>query len=229
MRGLKFMMNSWRRVPKFLLVITVLLTLASIILPFVFHERLGENDYMFPKVCIFFGSVIFMCLFSIVTSGDLTMNKLVRSMPIAKEMYTRSVPLFIVICMGAQVVIMLAYFLFLGIIGAEPTQYSDTLILGAIVCGSAFVFMPLAFSVHLGGLYAMYAEFAPIAITLFMLKKEVKLYGFNAPLPLAIGIFAAALILGAIWAFWISKVRFKRSKVRVYNAALVGNGVWQSK
>lgn len=229
MRGLKFMMNSWKRIPKFLFVVTVLLTLASIILPFVFHEPLGENDYMFPKVFIFLGVVIFICLFSIASSGDFTMNKFVRSMPIAKEMYTRSVPMFLLICMGAQVVIMLAYFLFLGIIGAETTQYSDTLILGAIVCGSVLVFMPFAFSVSMGGLLGMYAVFAPIVITLVMLKKDVKLYGFNAPLPLAIGIFAAALILGTIWAFWISKVRFKRSKVRVYNAALVGNGVWQSK
>lgn len=229
MRGFKFMMNSWRRIPKFLFVITVLLMLASIILPFVFHEPLGDNDYMFPKVFIFFGVVIFLCLFSIATSGDFTMNKFVRSMPIAKEMYTRSVPLFILICMGAQVLIMLAYFVFLGIIGAEMTQYTDTLILGAIVCGSVLVFMPFAFSVSMGGLLGMYAEFAPIVITLFMLKKDVKLYGFNAPLPLAIGIFAAVLIIGTIWTFWISKVRFKRSKVRVYNAALVGNGVWQSK
>lgn len=230
MRGFKFMMNSWRRIPKFQFVITVLLTLASIILPFVLHEPLGDNDYMFPKVFIFFGVVIFLCLFSIATSGDFTMNKFVRSMPIAKEMYTRSVPLFILICMGAQVVIMLAYFLFLGIIGAEVTQYSDTLILGAIVCGSALAFMPFAFSVSLGGLLGMYAVFAPIFITLFMLKKDIKLYGFNAPLPLAIGIFAAVLILGAIWAFWISRVRFKLSKVRVYSdAALVGNGGWQSK
>lgn len=225
MRGLKFMMNSWRRVPKFLFVITILLTLGSIILPFVFHEPLGDNDYMFPKVFIFLGVVIFICLFSIATSGDFTMNKFVRSMPIAKEMYTRSVPMFILICMGAQIVIMLAYFVFLGIIGAEMTQFSDTLILGAIVCGSALVFMPLAFSVQLGGLLAMYAEFAPIVITLFMLKKDIKLYGFNAPLPLAIGIFAAALILGTVWAFWISKVSFMHSRVKVYsNAALVGNG-----
>lgn len=229
MRGIKFMMSSWMRAPKFVLVITVLLTLASIILPFVFHEPLGENDYMFPKTFLFLGSVIFMCLFSIATSGDFTMNKFVRSMPIAKEMYTRSVPMFILICMGAQLLVMEAYFLFLGIVGAEPTQYTDTLILGAIVCGSVLVFMPLAFSVQMGGLLAMYAEFAPIAIVLFMLKKDVKLYGFNAPLPLAIGIFAAVLVLGTVWAFWISNVRFKRSKVRVYNAALVGNGVWQSK
>lgn len=229
MRGLKFMMTSWRRIPKLLFVFIILLTLGSVILPFAFHEPLGENDYMFPKVFLFFGVVVFVCLFSITSSGDFTMNKFVRSMPIAKEMYTRSVPMFILICMGAQVVIMLAYFLFLGIIGAEMTQYTDTLILGAIVCGSVLVFMPFAFTVSLGGLLAMYAIFALITITLFMLKKDVKLYGFNAPLPLAIGIFAAVLILGSIWAFWISKVRFKRSKVKVYsNAALVGND-WSPK
>lgn len=225
MRGLKFMMTSWRRIPKLLIVTIILITLGSFVLPFVFHERLGNNDYMFPKVFLFFGCMIFLCLFSIASSGDFTMNKLVRSMPIAKEMYTRSMPMLILICMGVQIVIMLVYFVFLAIICAEPTQYTDTLILGAIVCGSVLAFMPFAFSVYMGGLLGMYAVFAPIVITLLLLKKDVKLYGFNAPLPLAVGIFAATLILGSIWAFWIGKVRYMRSKVKVYsNSALAGNG-----
>lgn len=224
MRGLKFMLNSLKRLPKVLVAIIILLTLASAVLPFVLHEPLGEEDYMFPKVFIFFGGVMVVCLFSVATSSEFTMNKLVRSMPIAKEMYTRSVPLFILMCMGAQTVIMLAYFLYLGIIGAEATQYSDTLILGSIVCGSVLAFMPFAFTVPMGGLLGLYATFIPIVVTLFMLKKEVKLYGFNAPLSIAIGIFAATLILGAVWTFWISGVRFKRSKIKVYsNAVPIGN------
>ena len=125
--------------------------------------------------------------------------------------------MFIVMSVGVQTIIMGAYFVFLGIKGAEATQFSDTLILGAVVCGSMMLFMPVTFPVPMGGLLGMYAVFAPIGITLFMLKKDVKLYGFNAPLPLAIGIFAAALILGTVWAFKISEARFRKRKAVTYN------------
>lgn len=211
------MLNSWKRMPKSLTIFVGVLTLAAEVLPFVFHEPLGEEDYMFPKIFLFFGMVIFVCMFAIASGGEMSMNKFVRSMPMAKELYTRSAPMFIVMSVGVQTIIMGAYFVFLGIKGAEATQFSDTLILGAVVCGSMMLFMPVTFPVPMGGLLGMYAVFAPIGITLFMLKKDVKLYGFNAPLPLAIGIFAAALILGAVWAFKISEARFRKRKAVTYN------------
>lgn len=217
MRGLRFMLNSWKRMPKGLTIFVGVLTLAAEVLPFVFHEPLGEEDYMFPKIFLFFGMVIFVCMFAIASGGEMSMNKFVRSMPMAKELYTRSAPMFIVMSVGVQTIIMGAYFVFLGIKGAEATQFSDTLILGAVVCGSMMLFMPVTFPVPMGGLLGMYAVFAPIGITLFMLKKDVKLYGFNAPLPLAIGIFAAALILGTVWAFKISEARFRKRKAVTYN------------
>lgn len=211
------MLNSWKRMPKGLTIFVGVLTLAAEVLPFVFHEPLGEEDYMFPKIFLFFGMVIFVCMFAIASGGEMSMNKFVRSMPMAKELYTRSAPMFIVMSVGVQTIIMGAYFVFLGIKGAEATQFSDTLILGAVVCGSMMLFMPVTFPVPMGGLLGMYAVFAPIGITLFMLKKDVKLYGFNAPLPLAIGIFAAALILGTVWAFKISEARFRKRKAVTYN------------
>lgn len=217
MRGLRFMLNSWKRMPKGLTIFVGVLTLAAEVLPFVFHEPLGEEDYMFPKIFLFFGMVIFVCMFAIASGGEMSMNKFVRSMPMAKELYTRSAPMFIVMSVGVQTIIMGAYFVFLGIKGAEATQFSDTLILGAVVCGSMMLFMPVTFPVPMGGLLGMYAVFAPMGITLFMLKKDVKLYGFNAPLPLAIGIFAAALILGTVWAFKISEARFRKRKAVTYN------------
>ncbi len=217
MRGFKFMMNSRKRMPKALIIFVALLAAAVEILPFVFHEPLGKDDYMLPKVFLFFGAVFVMCLFGIAVSGELTMSKLVRSMPIAKELYTRYVPVFIVLCEAAQTVVMLVYLIFLGAKGAELTQFSDTLIIGSIVSGSALLFMPVAYTVPMGTLLGLYVNIAPIGVFIMLLKKETKLNGLNLPLPLAIGAYAAALVFGSVWAFWISGVRFKRSNVKVYN------------
>lgn len=217
MRGLKFMLNSWKRMSKALIIIAVLFIAAVEILPFVFHEPLGTDDYFFPKVFLFSGAVFVMCFFGVAVSGELTANKLVRSMPIAKELYTRSVPMFIVLCEAAQAVVMLGYFVFLGAKGAELTQFSDTLIIGAIVSGSALLVMPAAYTVPMGALLGLYLNIAPIAVFIMLLKKETKLNGLNAPLPLAVGAYAAALVLGSVWAFWISGVRFRRNNVKVYS------------
>lgn len=217
MRGFKFMLNSWKRMPKALIFFAALLVAAIEIFPFVFHEPIGKDDYFFPKVFLSFGAVFVMCFFGIAVSGELTANKLVRSMPIAKELYTRSVPMVIVLCEAAQTVVMLGYFVFLGAKGAELTQFSDTLIIGAIVSGSALLVMPAAYTVPMGTLLGLYLNIAPVGVFIMLLKKETKLNGLNAPLPLAIGVYAAALVIGSVWAFWISGVRFKRSNVKVYS------------
>lgn len=224
MRGLKFMFNSWKRMPKALTIFVGLMSLAAEVLPFVFHEQLGEEDYMFPKVFLFFGMVVFVCLFAIASGGEMSMNKFVRSTPIAKELYTRSVPLFIAGVAGVQTVIMGGYFVFLGIKGAELAQFSDTLILGAIVCGSMMLFMPVTFTITMGGLLGLYATIIPIVVTMLALEKGIKLNGFGAPLPLAIGIYAGTLVLGTVWAFGICRSRFKKSKVVIYNSVAAASG-----
>lgn len=218
MRGLRFMLNSWKRMPKGLTIFVGVLTLAAEVLPFVFHEPLGEEDYMFPKIFLFFGMVIFVCMFAIASGGEMSMNKFVRSMPMAKELYTRSAPMFIVMSVGVQTVIMGAYFVFLGIKGAEATQFSDTLILGAVVCGSMMLFMPVIFPVPMGGLIGLYATLVPIIMLALFADKSVKLNGFGAPLPLAVGIFVGVLILGTVWAFKISEAGFRKRRAVVYNS-----------
>lgn len=210
--------------PKALTIFVGLMSLAAEVLPFVFHEPLGKEDYMFPKVFLFFGMVVFVCMFSIASGGEMSMNKFVRSTPIAKELYTRSVPLFIAGAAVVQTVIMGGYFVFLGIKGAELTHFSDTLIMGAIVCGSMMLFMPVTFTITMGGLLGLYATIIPIAVTMLALEKGIKLNGFGAPLPLAIVIYAGTLVLGTVWAFAICKSRFRKSKVVIYNSLAAAGG-----
>lgn len=224
MRGLKYCFSSWARLPKLLIVITYVLSLGAEVLPFAVHEPLGDNEYLAPKIFVFFGAVFFACMFAIGGCRDLSMNKLVRSMPIAKELYTRSVPIFMVFDVVIQTVIMLGYFLFLYLKGAEATQYSDTLIMGAIVLGSMMIFLPLFAAKPAGGLVALYPTMIPILLVMLFCGKERKLWGFGVPLTIAAAVYAGVLVIGIVWAFWISAVLFKKRNVTVYNAlAETGN------
>ncbi len=212
MREMRFLWNSWARLPKGLTIFIIISTLAAQVSPFVFHEQLGDEDYMFPKCFLFFGMMIFVCVFAIAVSGDLS-SRFARSLPTARALYTRCVPLVIVMSAGVQTLIMCVYFVFLGAKGAEITQYSDTLIIGAIVCFSLMVFMPVFFLIPMGGLLGLYVTDAPIILVMQLLDKNVKMNGFNVPLPLAVGIYVGAFAVGTAWAFFISKARFGKTKL----------------
>lgn len=222
-RGLTYIFKSWLRFPKGLIAGTAVIAAAFMVLPFVMHEPLGEDDYMFPKIFLFMSGIFMTNMGILCGCRDLGANKLTPSMPIAKSMYTRSAPMFIVILgVGTPLVLLCAYFIFLGIIGAETVQFSDTLLMGAVVCGPLLIFMPLLARVPGGGLFGMYPSVLPVVLLMLFCGNEKKINGFGVPLPISAGIFAAVLVLGTVWAFWISAVKYKKSDVKVY-AAMVNN------
>lgn len=203
-------------------VVTVVIAVVIAVLPFVMHEPLGEDDYMFPKIFISVDGVFVTSMGILCGCRDFGANKLAPSMPIAKAMYTRSAPMFIVILgAGTSLVLLCAYFIFLGVIGAETVQFSDTLLMGAAVCGPLLIFMPLLARVPGGGLIGMYPSVLFVIVLMFVCGKEKKLYGFDVPLPISAGIFAAVLILGTVWAFWISAVNYRKCDAKVYNTEIV--------
>lgn len=224
MRGLKYIFNSWKRMSVFLTVFTAVLGAAFAVLPFVMHQPPGDEDYIFPKTFMFFASVFMTTMGMICGCRDLAMNKLVRSLPIAKELYTRAVPTFIVILSaGLTVVLTGAYFVFLSIIGAEAGQFSDTLIIGAVLCGSVLIFMPLFVHFAGGGLLGIYPPIMAVTGVMLFCGKEVQQNGFGIPLPVSAAVFAAVMILGSEWAFWISAVKFRRTDVKINNVNIMNN------
>ena len=147
---------------------------------------------------------------------DIGSNRLMRSLPIAKELYSRSVPLFItVMVVGVSAVLMTAYFIFLGVIGAERAQFSDTLICGALFCLPMLILSPLAARVSAGGVIIVYLLFIPVIIILTVGGDTLQANGFGLPLWAAAAIFAGSLAVGIILAFWISSARYKKSNVRI--------------
>lgn len=222
-RGLKYIFKSWRRFGSGWFAVFCL-ALAAVMgaLPFIMHEPMGDEDYMFPKAFLFFAGLFVTCMGVVCGCRDLALNKLTRSTPIAKELYTRSAPMFVLICdVGVSLVMMCAYFIFLTIIGAEAAQFSDTLMSGAIICLPQLIFMPLCMSKPAGGLWAMYPSILPFIAVMLIGGNKFKLNGFGVPLPIAAAVFAGAVILGAVLVFWISAVSYKKSEVKVYSTEIV--------
>ncbi|GEM_PF-4482332 len=220
MKGLKFLFASWRKMPIFFW-LSIVISAASAVLPFVFHEVMGNEDYLFPKIFLFFPSVFMSELGMICGCRDVAANKLVRSLPIAKELYTRSVPTFVLILsLGISIVMMIAYFIFLGIIGAEEFQFADVLIVGAIIC--CFQLSLSAFLTTLlgGGVLAVYAVIGPIIIVLIAGDGIFIRSGFGVPVWAAALIFTAAAAVGTVILYAVSARRFRTMNVKIANSAL---------
>jgi len=219
MKGLKFLFKSWTKMPLFFW-FSIIFSAVFLVLPFVLHEDPGSEDYLYPKMFLFFPSLFLVELGLICGCRDVNANKLVRSFPIAKELYTRSIPAFItLLTLGVSAVSVGAYFVFLGIIGAEAFQFADVLIVGAIVCfmlllASAFLTTMLG-----GGVLAVYFAAAPmVAVTI--VNGGLIPNGFGVPLWAAALIFAASAAAGTVLLFAISARRYKTLNVKINNTAM---------
>lgn len=217
MRGLKLLFREWRSFPIALHIFCGLCVVGLTLIPFFMHEPLGSEDYIICKMFLF-GMPFFMAtLGSICTSFRLLCgNKLIRSVPISKQLYTRSVPAFILILtVGLSCVMLAAYFIFLKSIGAETTQYADALICGAIINLPPLIIMPLVADVPNGGAMLIWLCYLPIVGILKFFGQKISENGFGLSLPVSIAVFLVTAIFGAVWGFGISDVKFKNANVKL--------------
>lgn len=215
MRGLKLLFKSWYNLKAFFW-IAIVLSLAGGSLPFFMHEAFGTEDYIMPKMFIYFPMIMFTELGLICGCQSICANRLMRSVPIAKELYTRAVPTFIVILtVGVSAVFLIAYFIFLGAIGAEEQHFSDTLVCGVIFFLPMLIISPLAAKVPGGGLMSVYVMVLPAIIVILIGGDKVKETGFGLPLWASAAMFAGTLAVGIAAAYWISAVRYKKSNVKI--------------
>lgn len=209
--GFNFIKESFLRTPKSLMVFVLLFSLVSAVLPYAAHEHIGSEDYLFPKIFVFFPSAFLTEMTIIFLIRDFAGNKFVRSMPIAKQVYTRSLPSIIVaLTLGLPTVLMGCYFVFLKCIGAEVGQFSDTLLLGAVVCGSLLFFAPVFTQSPAGGVIMIYLASLPLVAAILLMDGLQKSFGFGVPLYISIIIFLLTAILGTMWAFFYSSQRYKK-------------------
>lgn len=216
--GFSFIKETFLRTPKWATVFVLLFSLVSAVLPYAAHEHIGSEDYLFPKIFVFFPSMFLTEMTIIFLIRDFAGNKFVRSMPIAKQVYTRSLPsLIVVLTLGLSTVLMGCYFVFLKCIGAEVGQFSDTLLLGTVVCGSLLFFAPVFTQSPAGGVIMIYLASLPLVAAIFLMDGLQKSFGFGVPLHISIIIFLLAAVLGTMWAFFYSSQRYKKKDGKFFS------------
>lgn len=220
-RGLKILFKSWLGM-RFFFWFSIVLTAGSMVLVFFFNEAPGAEDYLFQKLFVGFPPLLCTELGLICGCRNLPANKLVRSMPIAKELYSISVPTFIVILtLGVSAVMITPYFIFLGIIGAEESQFADTLICMLFFVIPMLIVSPFVARIAGGGMLVVYAAIIPIVALVLIGGDQVQQNGFGLPIGSAAAILIGTVAVGTAFAYWISLVLFKKSNVKINNAVYV--------
>lgn len=211
-RGLKYIFKRLISFPAPVLILEAVAAVWVAILPFSMHVEFGHDGYMMPKLFLFICCSFITSLGVTCACRDLAMNKLVRSMPIAKELYTRSVPAFILILsIGSAAVLVSIYFLFLEFKGARQAEFADTLIAGAAIFFPMLIFTPFGVRVAGGGLIGLFSCFAPIITVMILCGRETQMYGFELPIRLAAWIFGGVIVIGAVWVFAVSAIIYRES------------------
>lgn len=214
MTGLKYLLNSLKM--QKLAWISAAAFAAFSALPYVLSEPFGSDEYLYPKMALFFVPASLECIVMVLLSLELNGNKAVRALPISRELFTRSLPILqIIMCYGLPLVLMGGYMLFLGAHGCGVREFSDTLIIGAVICFLTLLVSTLFENVQLGGLSVVYLVVLPVIGASELLPQKLKSEGFNIPLGAAISAFALSAVLSSAFCFWQSKVKFTKSNVRI--------------
>ena len=199
----------------------IVFSLGAAVLPFIFHNAPNAEEYMFPKIFIYFPSLFLTEIGLICGCRDIAANKLVRSFPIAKELYTKSVPLFsAILTVGVSVVCVGAYFIFLGITGAEAEQFADTLIIGAVILAPQLIMSSFLAIIPGGGALGVYVAFLPVILISVIGENTVMRRGFGVSVPAAALIFAVSVAVSAAVMFFLAGWNYRRSNVRINNALM---------
>lgn len=198
--------------------IGIVFSLAIAVMPFIFHEETSAEQYLFPKMFIFFPAFFMTEVGLICGCRDIAANKLVRSFPIAKDLYTKSVPAFVMILtLGVSAVTVTAYFIFLGIIGVDAAQFADTLIIGAIVLAPELIVSGFFANIPGGGVLGVYVMALPIVLIATVGGDTVMRTGFGVSVLAAALIFAVSIAVSAVLMFVIARRRYQKSNIKINN------------
>lgn len=215
--SMRLLLGFFRRYPG-AAIIFIVFELGLTSLSFIFSEPLGSEDYLMPKLFLFYPGILMSAIITISMYGDLGANKAVRAMPIAKKLFTRSLPMLIsIMIIGIQTAVMIAYFVFLGLRGEVINHFSDTLVIGSVYCFGAALFAPFTVGNSVSangkvvGALLIYC-FMPMLMFIALNDGVVRTGGFGVALPVAVIMFLGVAALGTYWIFYICSKNYRSEK-----------------
>ncbi len=210
MRGLEYLFKSWLRC-KWCVFITVVLFVGLLVVCCVGREELGSEDYLMSMA--FLPIVPYCVLVMATTVGFVSINgcRLIRSSPIAKELYTRSVPMFIIgLTLGSLVIAVGVFFVVVMAHGGSAAYLSDALIFMAIGSGMNIIGYSLLSRMMFGGIIGVYVTMFPYVGIILMLGEDIKHNGFGLPVWVSALIFAGAVIVSSAISFIVCGIYFRK-------------------
>ena len=210
MSGLKFLFTRWARY-KWIIALTAALFAGTVFLCCCAVEMPGNEEYLLSVAFLPVAYYIVPMMGATICFANIIGNKLMLSSPIAKELYTVSVPMFIMILtLGSMAVADGAYFIVLAAKGAAAEYYSDTFIFMAICGGLDILALSLLSRVMLGGVIMLYVNLLPYIGFILILDEDIKRNGFGLPLQVSVLIFAGVISAVSIASFMINKAYFRK-------------------
>lgn len=210
MRGLKFLFTRWASY-KWSIALTAVLFAGVVIISCCAGEKLGSEDYLMSAAFLPVAYCTVPMMGTIICFANITGNKLMLSSPIARELYTVSVPLFIIVLtLGSMIVANGAYFIVLTSQGAAAEYYSDAFVFTAIGGGLDILTFSLFSRVMLGGMATLYVNMLPYIGFILVLSEDTKRRGFGLSLPASILIFFGVIAVVSAASFAINWAYFKR-------------------
>ncbi len=216
MNSFRFLLS--RTVKRWLIPVLSLLFGGALLVVLILEPgEVGTTDYL---ISITMGcctaSVMLTMIHGVFLSTDITGNRCIRSSPIAKQLITRSVPIFF--CALA----VLCSLLFCGIYSAavvlrgEPISYvSDTVMLSGASVFFCTVMATIAVNFRYGMILMIYG-YLPMLVCFFLLPKGIKMNGFGLPVGAAIGFFVAACAAALVISIIISEIVFRKVNFKSY-------------
>lgn len=215
MKGLEYLFKSWFRW-KWCVIITAALFVGLLVTCCVGANELGSEDYLMSMA--FLPLVPFCVLVMATTVAFVSINgcRLIRSSPIAKELYTRSVPMFIVgLTLGSMAVAVGVFFTFITVRGASAAYFSDAFIFMAIGCGVNIIGYSLLSRTMFGGIFGMYLTMFPYIGFILVLSNDIKHNGFGLPVWVSALIFAGTVIVSSVVSFVVCGIYFRKLNFKV--------------
>lgn len=215
--SMRLLLGFFRRYP-FAAVVFPVFEIVLTAISFIFNEPLGSEDYLMPKLFLLYPGLFMSIIIIVLMYGELGANKLIRSMPIAKRLFTRALPLLIsAMIIGLQAAVIIAYMIFLAVTGQGVSHFSDTLVVGSVYCFGAAVFAPFTVGNSLsGGGKVMGALliyiFMPFLMIITLGDEVLSTGGFGVALPVAAVMFIGVAALGTYWIFYICSKNYRSEK-----------------
>lgn len=221
MSGLKILFNRWFS-HKIMLIFSLVFFVGMLTAVMLLHAEPGVNDdyednYLMCKVCGLFPMIFGALISTIFVSAAVTGNRFMRSIPAAKCLYTKSVPVFgTILSFGWGIATNIVYAAFILISGRDICNISDMLLMSAVIGIICTIWSTLMLSSRTGVILGILCYLPCLLVmgAVHALPEKITYEGFGLPVWAAALIFCGALLLGAAAAAVIAgisyyKVNFK--------------------